>query len=491
MTDRLADEIRALAEARYAANPGLANQVVERVRQEPAPSRWAPWAKTPLAVALTVVILVPVLGFGILLRANVFRFPLPGGESGDTTPALSLGTTGPGGDWVVRRGLHLGRTSGSVPPDNVLYQTADGGRTWTERLRFNGGYDGMSWDAIGRNGTLWTIDWAATEALTVYGTSDGGLHWARRAPTTFPAAIVYFRGVEGWVLSQSRTLHLDPAPIYRTTDAGATWTNVGTLPHANSWGSTSGVGENQFEFASARVGWFRTGGLAATGDSGLYLTTDGGHSWTSVTVSPPTGLDKADMILGYPVLFADGQAVLPVAFGHITDPAYGRDPNHLAVSAHYVYTSADGGLTWTNPQKLEARDQRRWRTHVDQSAETRGARAAAPGQPVHAVLPGPEALVDHLGQRPPGGQSGPPGAAIRGAHGRRRKHLANVPVASDHPDDVLGPSAWVGRGDHRSAQHQYPAADDRWRGPLAGGSGTMTLSAYHATQAMQTADASQ
>ncbi len=355
MTDRLADEIRALAEARYAANPGLANQVVERVRQEPAPSRWAPWAKTPLAVALTVVILVPVLGFGILLRANVFRFPLPGGESGDTTPALSLGTTGPGGDWVVRRGLHLGRTSGSVPPDNVLYQTADGGRTWTERLRFNGGYDGMSWDAIGRNGTLWTIDWAATEALTVYGTSDGGLHWARRAPSTFPAAIVYFRGAEGWVLSLSRTLHLDPAPIYRTTDAGATWTNVGTLPHANSWGSTAGVGEHQFEFASARVGWFRTGGLAATGDSGLYLTTDGGHSWTSGTVSPPTGLDKADMILGYPVLFADGQAVLPVAFGHITDPAYGRDPNHLAVSAHYVYTSADGGLTWTNPQKLEAR----------------------------------------------------------------------------------------------------------------------------------------
>jgi len=355
MTHRLADEIRAMAEARYAPNPGLANQVIERVRQEPAPGRWAPWAKTTLAVALTVVVLGPVLGLGILLRANFLRLPLPGGESGDTTPALSLGSTGPAGDWVVRRGLHLGRTSGFVPPDNVLYQTADGGRTWTERLRFNGGYDGMSWDASGRNGTLWTIDWTVTGALTVYATSDGGLHWAGRAPTTFPAAFVYFRGIEGWALSQSPTLHLDPAPIYRTTDAGATWTNVGALPHANSWGSTAGVGENQFEFASARVGWFRTGGLARTGDSGLYITTDGGHSWTSVAVSPPAGLENADVIFGYPVLFADGHAVLPVAFGHIAGPAYARDPNHLAVSAHYVYTSADGGLTWTNPQKLEAR----------------------------------------------------------------------------------------------------------------------------------------
>ncbi len=369
MTDTLADEIRAMAEASYAPNPGLANQVIERLRQEPAPSRWAPWAKTTLAVALTVVILVPVLGFGILLRANGLWSTILGGESGDATAALSLGTTGPSGDWVVRRHFHLA-TLVSVPADNVLYQTADGGRTWTERLRFNGGYDGMSWDASGRNGTLWTIDWSSTGctpasgssarcaaqptfALTVYATSDGGLHWVRRAPTAFPAQFVYFRGVEGWVFSQSPATRSDPAPVYHTTDAGATWINVGTL-HATSWGFTSGVGENQFEFATARVGWFRTGGLAVTGDSGLYITTDGGHSWTSVTVSPPAGLANAEMILGYPVLFPDGQAVLPVAFGHITDPAYGRDPNHLAVSAHYVYTSADGGLSWSSPQPLEA-----------------------------------------------------------------------------------------------------------------------------------------
>jgi photosystem II stability/assembly factor-like uncharacterized protein len=355
MTDRLADEIRAVAEASYAPSHGLANRIIERVREEPEPGRWAPWAKSTLAVALTVVVLVPVLGFGILLRANLLRLPLPGGESIDTTAALSLGGAGAGGDWVVRRGLHVGRTTGSVAPANILYQTADGGHSWTERLRFNGGYDGMSWDASGRNGTLWTIDWTQrTFALTVYATSDGGLRWVRRPPTTFPAGFVFFRGTEGWVYSQSPMTRSNPAPIYHTTDAGATWTNVGALD-AHSWGSTSGVGENLFEFADARVGWFRTGGIAATGDSGLWVTGDGGHSWSSVTVSPPAGLENADVILGYPVLFADGHAVLPVAFGHITDPAYGKDPNHLAVNARYVYSSADGGLTWTNPQKLEAR----------------------------------------------------------------------------------------------------------------------------------------
>ena len=353
MTDRLADEIRAVAESSYAPSHGLAKRVIERVRQEPGPSRWAPWAGNTLAVALTVVILVPLLGFGILLRANVLQLTLPGGESGNT-PALSLGTSGSAGDWVVRRSLHLGRTSGSVPPDNVLYQTSDGGRTWAERLRFGGGYDGLSWDASGRNGTLWTIDWASTDALTVYATSDGGLHWVRRTPTAFPAAFVYFRGVEGWVLSQSRTQHVDPAPIYHTTDAGATWTSVGALPHANSWSSISGVGEAQFEFANGKVGWFHTGSMAVPGDSGLYVTTDAGHSWTSVTMPPPAGLQSADMILGYPVLIPKGQAVLPVAFGHTTNPAFGRDPNHFATSARYVYSSADGGLTWTDPQRLSA-----------------------------------------------------------------------------------------------------------------------------------------
>lgn len=368
MTDRLADEIRAVAESRYTPNPGLPNRVIDRLREEPPPGRWAPWAKTTLAVALTVMILVPALGFGVLLRANVLRLSLPGGELGDATAALSLGTTGSSGDWVVRRTLHLGRTSGSVPPGNVLFQTTDGGRTWMERLRFTEGYDGLSWDAGGRNGTLWTIDWTpvgctpssgrcsapATYGLTVYATTDGGLHWLRHAPTTFPAGFVFFRGVEGWVLSQSPLARSEAAPIYHTTDAGATWTSVGTLTHANSWGFTSGVGENQFQFANDKVGWFRTGGLAAPGDSGLYVTTDSGHSWASVTVQLPAGLQGADMILGYPVLFANGQAVLPVAFGHTTDSAYGRDPNHFATSARYAYSSADGGLTWSNPQPLAA-----------------------------------------------------------------------------------------------------------------------------------------
>lgn len=280
--------------------------------------------------------------------------PTPPLPAASEAPALSLGAAPVGGDWLVRRSAH-----------NVLYQTVDGGRSWQPRLHFDGLYDGMSLSADGQIGVMWTIDTAPTGctsggrqttcaaqpswALTVYSTVDGGVHWTQRAPTPWPASDVYFRGANGWALSQSPATGFGSGPLYHTTDAGATWTKMGTVPLTGMYGGrTYGVGETWLIFASEQRGWFATAKDATAGDSGLLMTTDGGRTWKPQPVEPPPGMATLGMIVGYPELLPNGQAMLPVVFGHRTDS------NTFATSQHYVYISTDGGLTWGNPRPLRA-----------------------------------------------------------------------------------------------------------------------------------------
>jgi photosystem II stability/assembly factor-like uncharacterized protein len=287
--------------------------------------------------------------------------------------ALSIGTGG-GGDWVVVRAIDRGSaTRLPGPAHNLLYHTSDGGQSWQDRLTFDGNYEGMSWTADGRIGVLWTSDMTtpcgptarscnlpSSQVVTVYSTTDGGLHWTAHSPKTFGMfALIYFRGTDGWVLSQPDVDQGQPATpgaaLYGTTDAGATWSHVSDLTgltgmqlSGGMWGHHSGVGETTFEFADAQHGWLATG-LELTENPSLLETTDGGKTWHGRSiVEAPAAVAGQQEVLGYPILLGGGHALLPVFFGHRTDP------NNFSITHRYIYSSRDGGSTWTGPVELNA-----------------------------------------------------------------------------------------------------------------------------------------
>jgi photosystem II stability/assembly factor-like uncharacterized protein len=281
---------------------------------------------------------------------------LPGGQvlptyapaPQSTAPALSLTASSAQADWLIRRPSRL------KGPANGLFESTDGGRTWQLRLEFGGIYDGTSWSPSGLEGVVWTIDMGSpscsdgrtctgpTETLTVYATTDGGRHWNAHAATTWPATSVSFRGVEGWAISRG-----EPPTLYHTGDAGATWTAAGPAPSGGLPSHTFGVGDNPLQFASSQRGWYATGQAGTPGNSGLLMTTDGGRTWAAQPVQPPAGFTESQMMLGFPQILGDGNLLLPAFIGRETDP------NNFSVSRWYVYSSADGGATWTSPQLLQ------------------------------------------------------------------------------------------------------------------------------------------
>ncbi len=120
--------------------------------------------------------------------------------------------------------------------------------------------------------------------------------------------------------------------VYKSTDGGATWSNVGL-------GDSQHIGKILIDPRDSDVVWVAAQGPLwnAGGDRGLYVTRDGGRSWTkSLAISDDTGVSD-------------------VAF-------HPRDPDTLYATAYQrrrhvwtlidggpesaIYRSADGGASW-------------------------------------------------------------------------------------------------------------------------------------------------
>lgn len=364
--DPLEPRLRRYLEERADERPpvGFEARMLRVVQSEP--TREASGPRQLLAAAAILV-----LGLGLAAGVAILRGDGLGGLGilpSTEVSALSIGTGG-GGDWVVRRAIHRG---GAM--HNVLYHTTDGGQTWQDRLTFDGNYEGMSWTADGRIGVVWTSDMTRPcgstaqscklphgQLVHVYSTSDSGSHWTQHSPQTFGMfALVYFHGSDGWVLSEAVVAQGQPAAagpsLYRTTDAGATWsqltglTGLTAVPLSGGmWGHHWGVGEMNLEFADAQHGWLATGLETTSRTYSLYETRDGGKSWHGLSiVEGLAAVAGEEQVLGYPILLSGGHALLPAFFGHRTDP------NNFSITHRYVYSSSDGGSTWGGPVELNA-----------------------------------------------------------------------------------------------------------------------------------------
>ncbi len=201
--------------------------------------------------------------------------------------------------------------------DATLLRSADGGQTWT------------SLGAVVGQGTLALTAASASSVVAldvrgdVYHSGNAGATWAlaARSPGPRPSAFSEIR--PAFADAQTGYVGYGAGYVLKTTDGGATWTQVSS----GSGASLHGV---------ARLG---NGALVAVGDDGSVLTRGADGRWTLRPALGATPFGAAGL---QAVQATGGAAAVTVA------------------SDARVYRTADGGATWTAapgaPSDLSARD---------------------------------------------------------------------------------------------------------------------------------------
>jgi photosystem II stability/assembly factor-like uncharacterized protein len=350
--DRTAVAIRDAFDSTYVASPGLEDRVVSAIPWErPRDAATSMPRLAGAAAAMLAVLAVGILVAPTLLSKLNIQFP---GTSPAELPAYSLAAVSGDSVFVVQRGGIGGPPN--QPAGNVLLESSDGGKTWSDRLHFIGLYGGAQ--VFGSDGFIWTLDLSSpgcaagqqscappSYAMTAYRTADGGSTWMALPVTSFPVEDVFFLdAAHGWADSDSPVTGLSSEVLYQTTDGGKSWSRVGALPPAPPMGYVFGVGNYRVTFSrqidGSLMGWY-------VGATQLYMTTDAGLSWRPLSVSVPAALAGWTSTPSQPA-FSGKEGVLPIAYH---DP---KGPDNATANRIYLYVSHDGGATWGDPRSAPA-----------------------------------------------------------------------------------------------------------------------------------------
>lgn len=250
--------------------------------------------------------------------------------------------------------------------DRVLF-TQDGGATWRDvtppepapPADTQAAAVGFFRDAQTAWVTFNYLNFAKPENPRVWFTHDGGRTWqasqtldpGQMGDFFLPSDFYFVDAQTGWLLAHMGVgmMH-DYVAIFQTTDGGQTWARIVDPEKDNLWMSCSKTG---LVFTDARRGWV-TGdcqGVAA----GAYFqrTTDGGATWAAQDLPAPAGQpdlftrDGTGCGTYAPRFFSARTGVVVVACVN-----FSADPT---TRVQYLYTTADGGETWTSAP-LPARD---------------------------------------------------------------------------------------------------------------------------------------
>jgi photosystem II stability/assembly factor-like uncharacterized protein len=221
--------------------------------------------------------------------------------------------------------------------DAAVVRTQDGGATWynvTPARLYGAPTSSFFLDA----NTGWvTISGADPTNGTLYHTTDGGVTWTS-TPVPFGGGFIKFVDpMLGWQLvGLGAGMSHEAVAVFRTSDGGTTWSQVFIDDPSVSGSSDSLplVGDkNGITALDANHGWV-TGAQPSDDFIYIYMTQDGGTTWSHQNLTMPAGYSGAMTSADLPVFFGTNEAVLPVllfATNNSTD----------------FYVSHDGGQTWT------------------------------------------------------------------------------------------------------------------------------------------------
>jgi photosystem II stability/assembly factor-like uncharacterized protein len=231
----------------------------------------------------------------------------------------------------------------AVNDNGYVLRTVDGGRTW-----LNASPPGIA--AVGLSAALTVLNtntaWVLVPGTdffsgTLYRTGNGGISW-RSNPVPFGGALLQFQdGSSGRALAdRGARAGSDAVELFQTSDGGATWVSVfhddPGLPGSSDNLPLAGI-KNGMTFTDPNTGWV-TGFIQADGpadaDVYLYITHDGGASWSHQSVPIPKGYETYQYMPQAPVFFGkDGFLPMVIYQSGTTDLTF--------------YTTHDGGLSWT------------------------------------------------------------------------------------------------------------------------------------------------
>ncbi len=310
---------------------------------------------TPAATQSPAVTATPVSAEG---AGGTTITPAPSGEAlprleaGEALTVTTINMLSETAGWGIGRGT-------SDPHDHVL-RTTDGGSTWQdvsppERLASPEGElaaTGFFQDAdnawvtyAARNGELLSV-----AAAVVWRTRDAGLTWSSSQPLnladvegSFPSDLFMADGLHGWLLTHvGAGMNHDYVILFATGDGGQTWARVADPLSTDPNQLQQSCGKTGLGFLNAQTGWVTGDCHGVAPGVYLYRADDGGHAWQPVTLPAPANaaglFTQETMGCGsYPVAFLSPQTVRLAV--------YCQDFN-LNQAKVYLYASDDAGQSW-------------------------------------------------------------------------------------------------------------------------------------------------
>jgi photosystem II stability/assembly factor-like uncharacterized protein len=227
----------------------------------------------------------------------------------------------------------------AVNDEGYIVRTIDGGRTWFNATPLETGGIGYSANLVILNSsTVWMLV-PGTDYFsgTLFRTSDGGVTWNSN-PVPFGGGFLQFLDASTGRAMADRGARAgsEAVEIFQSSDGGVTWVsafhNDTNQPGSSDSLPLDGI-KNGMTFLDANTGWV-TGSIPKDGDVYLYVTRDGGVTWTEQSLPLPADYTAYQYIPRAPVFFGkDGFLPLIIHLPSRTDLTF--------------YTTHDGGLTWS------------------------------------------------------------------------------------------------------------------------------------------------